>query len=69
MKNKISFIRISALHDGETFVEVIPDKGKVRTYESPSEDSLYRLLNNSMISDISPFREHDGLRLEIFPKY
>jgi len=69
MKNKIYFIRISALNNGETFVEVIPNKGKTRIYESPSDGALYCLLNNSMISDICPFQEHDGLRLEIFPKY
>ena len=69
MKNRIYFIRISALGNGETFVEVVLNKGKTRIYHSASDDSLYRLLNNNMISDISPFQEHDGLRLEIFPKY
>ena len=69
MKNKIYFIRISALSNGENFVEVVLNKGKTRHYHSPTDDSLYRLLNNNMISDISPFQEHDGLRLEIFPKY
>ena len=69
MKNKIYFIRISALHNGETMVEFIFNKEKTRHYYLPTDDSLYRLLNNSMVSDINPFQEHDGLRLEIFPKY
>ena len=69
MKNKIYFIRISAVDNCETLVEFVLNKGKTRIYHSPSDDSLYRLLNNSMVSDISPFQEHDGLRLEIFPRY
>ena len=69
MKNKIYFTRISAVDNCDTLVEIVPRNGKTRSYHSPSDDSLYRLLNNSMISDISPFQEHDGLRLEIFPKY
>ena len=69
MKNKIYFTRISAVDNKEILVEIVLRKGKTRIYHSPSDDSLYRLLNNSMISDINPFQEHDGLRLEIFPKY
>ena len=69
MKNKIYFIRISALNGGVRMVEFVLNKGNTRIYHSPSDDSLYRLLNNSMISDINPFQENDGLRLEIFPKY
>ena len=69
MSEKIYFTRISAVDNCETLVEIVPKKGKTRVYHSPSDDSLYRLLNNSMVSDICPFQEHDGLRLEIFPKY
>ena len=69
MKNKIYFIRISVVDAHECMVELVLHKGKTRIYHSPSDDSLYRLLNNSMISDINPFQEHDGLRLEIFPRY
>ena len=69
MKNKVYFTRISAVGNCEPLVEIILMNGKTRVYHSPSDDSLYRLLNNSMIFDISPFQEHDGLRLEIFPKY
>jgi hypothetical protein len=69
IEDKIYFIRISVLDNGTRMVEFVLHKGKTRIYHSPSDDSLYRLLNNSMISDICPFQEHDGLRLEIFPKY
>ena len=69
IEDKVYFIRISTLSNGETFVEIVLHKGKTRIYHSPSDDSLYRLLNNSMVSDINPFQEHDGLRLEIFPRY
>ena len=69
MKNKIYFIRISIVDACECMVEFVLNKGKTRIYHSPSDDSLYRLLNNSMISDINPFQENDGMRLEIFPKY
>ena len=69
MKNNIYFIRISAVDNCETLVEFVLNKEKTRIYHSPSDDSLYRLLNNSMLSDINPFQEHDGLRLEIFPRY
>ena len=69
MKNKVYFIRISAIHNGETLVEFVFNGARTRHYHAPTDDSLYRLLNNTMISDINPFQEHDGLRLEIFPKY
>ena len=69
MKNKISFVRIQTTVDGSVIVDFVPRNGKLRTYEEPTGDSLYRILNNDMISDICPFIEQNGLLLEIFPKY
>ena len=72
MKNKFSFIQISTDRDGAIEV-VFHTRGDYRVgrrrYKSPSEDSLYRLLNNSLVSDIVPSYSPEGLLLEITPKY
>ncbi len=69
MKNKISFIRIQTTANGSVIVDFIPSNRRTRTYEEPSDDSLYRILNNDMISDICPFVEQNGLLLEVYPMY
>ena len=70
MKEKISFVRVATFKNEPMEVDFVPrGRGKIRTYKSPSEDSLYRLLNNNMISDICPIIERGNLWLEVFPKY
>ena len=69
MKEKLSFIRIQTMTDRTVKVDFVPRRGDVRTYYLPTDDSLYRILNNSMVSDICPFMERDGLLMEVFPKY
>ena len=68
MKNKISFIRIQTLVDGSVIVDFVFHGKPIRTYERPTNDSLYRILNRN-VSDICPFVEDNGLLLEVFPKY
>jgi len=69
MKEKLGFIRIQTMPDRTVKVEFVPRKGKVREHYPVTDDSLYRILNNSMVSDICPFMERDGLLMEVFPKY
>ena len=69
MKNKINFIRIETLSNHEVKVTFYSYDGIApRSYTSPSDDSLYHLLNNSMVSDIVAFNEPYGLTLEVTPK-
>ena len=70
MKNKISFIRIKTNRNDVIEVTFYSRNGIAkRTYRRPSSDSLYRLLNNSMVSDICAYNEPHGLALEVTPKY
>ncbi len=69
MKSKISFIRVDTPRDHEIAVTFHSRNGITRTYHAPSDDSLYRLLNNSMVSDICAYNEPFGLALEVTPKY
>ena len=70
MKNKISFIRVETMPSHTIEVTFYSRDGiKPRFYPRPSNDSLYRLLNNSMVSDICAYNEPYGLALEITPKY
>lgn len=68
MKHKVSFIQMTTR--GVTFHPSLGEDYRIgkRHYKSPSEDSLYRLLNNSMVSDIVPSYGPDGLLLEITPR-
>jgi hypothetical protein len=70
MKNKISFMRVETMDNKSVAVKFFPrEHRKMRIYKSPSEDSIYRLLNNSMVSDIYALVTPFGLSLEITPKY
>ena len=69
MKEKLSFIRIQTMTDRTVKVDFVPRGKPVRTYYLPTDDSLYRILNNSMVFDIYPFMEREGLLMEVFPKY
>ena len=70
MKSKISFIRIDTDENDVIVVSFYSRNGIAkRTYNRPSSDSLYRLLNNSMVSDICAYNEPWGLALEVTPKY
>ena len=69
MKNKISFIRVETMSNHEISVTFFPRGGRRRVYHLPSNDSLYRLLNNSMVFDICAYNEPYGLALEVTPKY
>ena len=70
MKEEIEFVRVATFKNEPIEVDFVPyGRGKIRSYKSPSEDSLYRLLNNSMVGDICPFFEKGNLWLEVFPKY
>ena len=68
MNNKIHFIRIQTAANQEVDVDFIPVIGKVRTHESVSDSSLYRLLNNSMVGEVVPFKEHDRFLMEVYPR-
>ena len=69
MKEKLSFIRIQTMTDRTVKVDFVPRGKPVRTYYLPTYYSLYRILNNSMVYDICPFMEREGLLMEVFPKY
>ena len=69
MNEKLYFIRIQTMPDRKVKVDFVPHEGKIREHYPATDDSLYRILNNSMISDICPFVESDGLLIEVFPKY
>lgn len=72
MKSKLSFIQVITTRD-RTIEVTFHTRGDYRVgrrhYKSPTANSLYRLLNNSMISDIVPSCEPYGLLLEITPRY
>jgi len=70
MKNKIDLIRIETNRNNVVVVSFYSNNGIARRrYPRPSSDSLYRLLNNSMVLDICAYNEPYGLTLEITPKY
>ena len=70
MMNKIGFIRVETDRNDVIDVTFYPRDGVAkRKYHRPTSDSLYRLLNNSMVLDICAYNEPYGLALEITPKY
>ncbi len=67
-KTKVSFIRVETERNGAINVTFHFRSGiATHTYRSPSDNSLYRLLNNSMVSDICAYNDPCGLTLEVTP--
>lgn len=69
MHERIDWVRVETQIDRTIEVTFYHRNGVMPSvFISPSDDSLYRLLNNDQVQDICAYNQPAGLMLEITPK-